>query len=213
MRKSWPLLLLLLIPVIALAAFSVGGIDDPASVGGIDNPASVGGIDAGSGSTPGDVVLLPTADSATYNAWYASSGTDKYALVDDPVGAEDGNATYIWYNGQNSSQRFTNLPSLPAGTILGVSVCAYAACDTGVNTIQFSIRVNGSSSHSSATTVTTSYTEYCNEWTTNPVSSSAWTEADVEGTSGNPLQDWGVNTTQTDAQIRATAVRLKVRYN
>lgn len=215
-RKFWPLFLLL-IPALSLAAFSVDGIDNPASVDGIDNPASVDGVESGGGSPPADVVLLPTADSVTYNAWTASTGTDKYAMVDDPVGSEDGDTTYIYTNSQNTSQRFTNLPTLPTGTILGVSVCAFYREEGGAWSGHFTIGVNGTSYHSSADPedVTTTYAEFCYEWTTNPNTTAAWTETDVEGTGSNPLQNWGANSVRDGAggYIRATAARLKVRYN
>ncbi len=161
-----------------------------------------------------DVIVRPTTDDAGHNAWTASSGTDKWAMVDEEV--SDGDTTYIYKSDSESSQRFTNLPTLPAGTILGVSVCYTGKIAAGAGfTGESVIGVNGSSYYGTDDTLSGTYAEYCYEWTTNPDTSSAWVKADVEGSGSNPVENWGVwpeNLGSGDT-MRATQAWLKVRYN
>ena len=70
------LFLLLFLPAVAVADFSVGGIDDPASVGGIDNPASVGGIDAPPDTPPATNFTLLESCKAAYLMTSSGSETD-----------------------------------------------------------------------------------------------------------------------------------------
>jgi hypothetical protein len=78
-----------------------------------------------------------------------------------------------------------------------------------------SLRINGSNYDSAQiNSITGSYTQICNTWTTNPDTSSAWTEADVEGTGSNPIERFFVLSDNVGSgdEIRVTQTYIKVNY-
>ncbi len=162
-------------------------------------------------ATPSDVVLRPTADGSSF--WTASSGTDRYAMVDEV--SSDGDTTYISRADSSNNQFFNNLPSLPAGTILSVDIHIVGKYTGGGLSLNARITVNGTSYNSTAQNATTDYVEYTFTYATNPNTGSAWIKADVEGTGSNPLQAWGLTCGSIAAgeTAIATQVWMVVRYN
>ena len=190
------ILLILLIPAIAFAA-GVAGVENPASVSGVSDPdkvAGVSGLAAGGGSPPADVTIRPTTDTVWgpfTGEWSSSAGSDEYAMVDE-VSADD-DTTYIYIQDNGGDQGFDNLPTLSAGTILGVAIHYRAKEQAGSMSLYPRIRVNGVVYSASPEAVTGSYANYSYEWTTNPNTGIAWTETDVEGSGSNPLATWAIS--------------------
>lgn len=164
-------------------------------------------------SAPPDQILFPTTDSTTYDQWTASSGSDKYAMVDD--NPHDSATTYIYITDVNGRQYFTNNPVLPSGTILGVSVYYVDYEFAGATGGRPAIIVNGTEYLGDFFLSDPAWTEHSYEWTTNPDTGIAWTQEDVQGSGANPLEEWGVRATAQGAgdTMRVTQVYLLVRYN
>jgi len=76
------------------------------------------------------------------------------------------------------------------------------------------MRVNGIRYAGTEQALTTSYANYTWDWLTNPNTGIAWTEADVEGTGPNPLQEFGVRAINVGGgeQINCTQTYITVTY-
>jgi hypothetical protein len=91
----WLILLFMLFPLNVFGAFSVSGVDDPASVAGVDEPASVGGVE--SDYTP--------ACEWQYVAKNVQDGTGNEVNFDTSGGANK--AISFVANGTYSPRRYT----------------------------------------------------------------------------------------------------------
>lgn len=138
MRKLW-LLLLLLIPALSLAAFSVDGIDNPASVDGIDNPAAMDGIDAGiacSEGTTTDVCTTTSGESdITSNpsgATFTLASEESWWGVALRINAVSSAGSYNFKFGTNSDL------SNPSNVLASVDGVVVSSTDTGnYSVVQF----------------------------------------------------------------------------
>ena len=177
----------------------------------------------GKNYTDGDVACpdfedtVPTTDGAVTN-WSASSGTDKFAMVDDPVGTPDDTSTYIYKNDTGVMQGFYNLPAVQADCPITSVIVKFRGRYTNyVDGVycRGNIRVNGTSYGGSDRTMTDAYADYMNTWTTNPNTGLAWTEADIEGTGAAPLQYWGVESRGMAAgeTVEVTQCYIEVNYD
>lgn len=163
---------------------------------------------------------LPTSDSATYNEWTASGGGSKFADVDDTIGADDADTTYI-------SEAFGGLPSVQAFGFTAFSITSSAITNVQVVAIARQTGANGqlrgglrigvgtvNDYQSAAQALSGSYTTYTFTFATNPQTTAAWTEAEVEGTDGtNPLVEFYVRgQSATSGELRITNAYIVVNY-
>lgn len=192
---------------------SINGVDvsDYASINGVDvaDYASING-QALSGAAVADQILRPAADYGV--AWSCSTGSSRYALVDEE--SPDGDTTYIYRQESFQFQTFTNLPTLPDGSIVSVQVHFNAKVESGDVNGFGRLFVNGTAYNATGQALTGSYANYYSEWTTNPDTGSAWTKADVEGTGSNAIENWGIGANPVSGEeARVSQVYLKVVYN
>lgn len=151
--------------------------------------------------------------------WTANTGT-KVDAVTDTVGADctgvanDGDTDYIEENTNDQYQSFdyTNF-AITSASITSVSLCVTPKAIASAS-YYLGLRVNGSNYLSSIQTPTGSYVESCYDWTTNPDTSAAWVEADVEGTGSNPIEYMllGADNVGVGDEIRVTQMYIKVTY-
>ncbi len=156
---------------------------------------------------------LPTGDGTT-TAWTPSSGSDHYAMVDDPIGTPDDDTTYLETSSTNQKELFTFTAfDINSSSIDKVTVFIRAR-DTGANTNMIAelLRVNGTDYNASPVPAPLTYTNHTNDWLTNPDTAAAWTEADVEGTGSNPIQQFGVGSGIVTDALRCTQVYCTVTY-
>jgi hypothetical protein len=160
---------------------------------------------------PAAITLRPSADYNTM--WTCSTGTARWAMVDDVV--SDNDTTYIYRSDSTAIQRFSNKPTLPTyPRIFSVMIVYKAKQVTGTTPCMAHIRVNGTDYNSPPNAMPAGvYSTFSYEWTTNPKTGSAWTEADIEGTGANPLQAWGITADiGTGETIRVTQVYMVVKF-
>ena len=155
---------------------------------------------------------LPIGDSAIQ--WTRSAGDYNFALVDDPVGSPDDDATYTYSSTGFHKDYFNFLPfNVPAdGTITSIVLRERFKLATagGSGHMRGVLKVNGVTYYSSAEDAW--YGAYKDEvwtWTTNPNTGQPWTVADVNGLGANPLQTFGYEclTMQT---LHCTQVYIEV---
>src|SRR4030042_1030601 len=142
---------------------------------------------------------VPTGDiSVTWDVIYPSGPTDHYDKVDDPIGSNDGDSTYIQTGTTNDDDIFGfsafSIPSDSTSISVTVHVIAKRA-SSGSNNIAPRLRVNASNYSGTVCTTDPSYGDCSYTWTANPNTSAAWTVADINGTGSAPLQGFGVRAT------------------
>ena len=159
---------------------------------------------------------LPTGDGVT-TAWESNGANpNRWEDVDDTIGAPDDATTYLFENDGNDSHLFTFTAfSITSSSIASVTV--FGRCQrTAAGDISFLplIRVNGTTYFDSSHAATTSWADYTTAFTTNPDTAAAWTEADVEGTGANPLQQFGIAPSGFNAgeELQCTQTYLTVTY-
>lgn len=159
---------------------------------------------------------LPNVDiSATWDVIYPTTPTDHYDKVDDPIGFNDGDSTYIQTGTANEDDIFGfsafTIPSNSTGISVTVHVIAKRAA-RGTNNITPRLRVNANNYSGTGCTAGPSYGDCSYTWTTNPNTSAAWTVADINGTGGAPLQGLGMRSTDITPNPRVTQVYIEVTY-
>lgn len=184
-----------------------------------------------------DFGTLPTADYSV--VWSRSTGADCFAMVDDPIGTPDDDATYIYRTTNNSPQYFTTRPTLAAGcdTITSLILRYRAKREYNVDGTQMrgDIVVGGTVYNGSDKTLTDSWADYTNTWSSNPKRVAAcvgvdnpfvgctgagtgtvpWTHDDLEGTGTYSLDRWGLETrglNGTGEQVDVTQAYPEVNY-
>lgn len=159
---------------------------------------------------------VPTGDSAVDNGWSASTGTSKWAMVDDPVGTPNDDTDYVFASAANLNQLFTFDPiTIPRGSVVvGVSVTfRVRRTATSVNANP-RIRVGGTTYEGATAVPGSTYANRTVDWLTNPKTLLAWTADDINGVGSNALQEFGFANTQTTAgeDVRVTQAYLTVVY-
>jgi len=163
---------------------------------------------------PGTIKRLPTGDVSAQ--WSRSAGDDNYALVDDPIGIPDEDATYThsdvaWSKDYLSFATFgvptgaviTNIAIHERFTLPGVG---------GTDHMRGILKVNGTTYYSSSEDAW--YGAYKTEtwvWATNPNTGLPWTVDDVNGIGIHPLQSFGYECLTT-SELRCTQVYIEVNY-
>ncbi len=110
------------------------------------------------------------------------SGEEQWEDVDEEI--SDGDSTYIWNSGKTTYREgYFSLPSPnTSGTInkLAVYMCCAGETAPSQASLKIGIYTHSTAYWSNEITITDSYANYSQEWTTNPYTSSAWTWAEIE---------------------------------
>jgi hypothetical protein len=163
----------------------------------------------------GSQTRYPTGDYSRSGTWDKTS--NMYSYVDETV--QDGDGSYLLHGTTSGSVLFSfsafnvNAPSGMA--ITGLTVSLVARDDTSSyysNNMQPYIRVGGSTYSGTSTEVPTNYGTISYTWATNPRTSSAWTQDQINGVGSNALQDFGVSSSDANPRIRLTQVYATVGW-
>lgn len=184
-------------------------------------------VDAGQDDTGDGLIELPPATSqvrtptgviAGQDQWLSSTGGSKWADVHDPWGGEDDAASYVYERDAVARQMFSFAPFdlTNVAEIVGVTLTVrHARTAAGPVTIQPLLRIGetvgfGETAGPRGAVATESWTTTQFVWTTNPATSAAWTESDVE----TQLTGFGVGLAGIAAreEARVTQVTLEVHY-
>ncbi|MCK4828395.1 hypothetical protein KA005_72365 [bacterium] len=164
------------------------------------------------GGTPTSVNVIPDTDGDSYNEWTGKDAGTKWSEVDDPVGSPDDDTSYMETVDTNKAQGFDTYPAITAISITSVTI-HFRCKEIGGNAFaKAKLRVSGTVYLGDAKTLTVSYDDFSQIWTENPNTSSAWTEAEIEG--GDALQEWIIESAGLDAgeTCRCTQVYMVVHY-
>lgn len=105
--------------------------------------------------------------------------------------------------------------SVPAGST-GISVDALyydKDASNGTNNEGARLKVGGNYYNATTHNPSTTCTSRDDAWTTNPKSGGPWTAEEVKGTdAANPLQAFGIQSTDTTPNIQLGSIRLQVTY-
>ncbi len=159
---------------------------------------------------------VPTADGGVGGRWDTAPRWDD---VDETTPNDSDYMTGVSTTGGSAYCLFTFSPfSVPAGSTITNLTIYFRARDWGGgnprNNIRSSLRVGGTYYHTVSTRVDpgSSFTTYSYAYTNNPATSAAWTVADINGTGANPLQQFGVYSTDLNPDIRVSMVYAQVNY-
>lgn len=160
---------------------------------------------------------VPTSD-AFFQEWTPLGGGSRFSEVDDAPGAADNDTSYISSSVHIEGNSFNCAAfSLPASsTIQNVRVVVYANLLSGTAQLRFFAVCDGSTTitpDSPKTIATGGYAVYYGEFAVNPSTGVAWTQADVEGTGGNPLSAiFGFFNHNPTGTVRVTQAFFEVNY-
>jgi hypothetical protein len=143
----------------------------------------------------------------------------RYSLVDE-TSADDSDYLTSATNSAGGYSLFTAPAfAVPAdANIVDVTV-TYRARDvsSGTNNIRAALKVGGTvynttSNPDSGHDPTTSFTTWTYPYTINPDTGAAWTVEDVNGTGANPLQQFGVGSSDLTPGVTVSMVNITVNY-
>jgi hypothetical protein len=165
-----------------------------------------------------DQIRRPTGDDSESGVWSPepTTPTTKWDKVDEASADED--STYLENNKDEGNMLFSFTAfDLPTGAEISKLAISYRhrATAAQANHISSALTVNGTVYDTVDSGVnpengvwnTTTY-----DYTVNPDTSLAWTEADIEGTSSNPLTAFGINSTDSNPLVQCTQVFATVTY-
>lgn len=161
---------------------------------------------------------VPTGIGTASN-WQLGAGTDRVDAVDDTIGANDGDTTYIdtTVSGQRQDYTFSAF-TVPAGsTISKVTLYGYFKfVGTGAQ-IRLNLRNElGTFSEDADQTVASSasYGVLSRDLTTNPWTSAAWTVNEVNSNSAtsNRIAEIEVRSIAPNTAVRCTSFYIEVTY-
>lgn len=128
----------------------------------------------------GDVMVetLYATGNGTTNAWTPLSGSN-FQMVDEPQ--QDGDTTYVSTSAAGNIDLYAmgNLTDLAGGTVLAVSVATCLRHDSATQTARNVLRTGGSNFEGGDIAVPAAYAYSESIWETNPDTTSAWTESEV----------------------------------
>jgi len=122
------------------------------------------------------------------NNWDASAGNN-YDCVSD-----QSDATYVYRLSGSQANEMYSFPAfdISSSAISGLTITVRHKDDDAAGSyIRHRIIVGGSIYYGDDVYPGADWADLSYEWTTNPKTSAAWTEADIEGTGDNPLQYFG----------------------
>ena len=164
----------------------------------------------GYAGSPTSYTRVPTSDISV-SGWTKST-TYYYEMVDE---TSPGDGDYLIGTANGGYARFGSTISLPNGCTVSNVRLNFRAMDdsSGTNSMHASITVGGTNYDGSDVNPDgSSFTNYYTDWANNPKSGVAWTEADLEGTSGNALQNWGVEIPDANPDSRLSLIYLDITY-
>lgn len=156
----------------------------------------------------------PTGDGDSTGTWSVtpSSPTTRYDKVDE-TSADD--TDYITGTAVGRSLFTFSAFSVPSGSTIENLTIYYRASEgtSGNNKIGASLKIGGTA-YDNATQQNpgTSWTTYSQAYTTNPATSSAWTVGDINGTGSNPLQQFGVRSSDVSPNPRVSQCYAVVTF-
>jgi hypothetical protein len=174
-----------------------------------------GTTDGNSLPAPGSQTRLPTGDWGYSGTW--DKTTNMYAYVDDDPW-NDGDTTYLLHGTTTAGYALFTFSSfsVPAGSIVTSLQVTYSCRDnaTGSNNLRAALRVGGTNylTTDSGANPNATYADRTYTYSTNPATGSAWTVDDMNGAGSNPLQAFGVRSSDCNPAIRITAVKAVVNY-
>lgn len=150
---------------------------------------------------------LPTGDGGTLQ--HTASAGNRFECVDDPIGTPDDDSTYIFRTANNATTTFTFTAfDITSSAIEKVSVTYRRQNATGSSFDRGAVLVSAVLRESTSEATPGSYGERTVEWTTNPATGSAWTEAEVEA-----ITEFGVrNLATASGEFRCTQCYITVTY-
>jgi hypothetical protein len=171
----------------------------------------------GGGTGAANQQRVPTADGGVRGRWNTAPRWDD---VDETTPDDSDYMTGVSTTGGYAYCLFTFSPfSVPAGSTITDLTIYFRARDQGGgnprNNIRSSLRVGGTYYHTDSTSVdpSSSFTTYSYAYNVNPATSAAWTVADINGSGANPLQQFGVYSTDLNPDIRVSMVYAQVNYS
>jgi len=224
MKRNYLALLLFLLPVLCFAGSiqarhkQILGMYSSAVVGG--GPASQTRVPTGTGFAAG---------------WASSSATNPWEDCDDTPGACDDNTTYAYRQNSGAIAYFEYTDfAITSSSVDNVTVnfrCMETIEDSSVRAY---LRVGSTNYFGSDKSLTSSYADLTQAWSTNPkhnaacvgagdpdacctgaaTGTCAWTEEEVEGGGTYPLQQWALEARgmTTGEEVRCTCSSLTVNY-
>ncbi len=133
--------------------------------------------------------LLPEADG-NYTQWTANTGT-RWDAVNDPVGAPDDDATYVYSTTSSGNKVSFGFEDLPEGVEYVSNVRIYARLRNtgGTNAVIVFYRESSTDYNGTAVALSEEYTTYSQpgwSYSLNPATSLAWTPSEVNS------MEWGM---------------------
>jgi hypothetical protein len=195
---------------------------------------SVGGSQTGVPTADGDTsgtwnvtqtqIRFPTGDYSSSGTWTVSPAnpTTKWDKVDEDP--HDSDSTYLTLGTTSGTPTgyalfsFSPAFSVPAGATNIDLTIGYVARDdpsgSSGNNLSAAIRAGGTDylTTDAGANPGNSYALRTYSFATNPKTSSAWTVDDINGTGSNPIQAFGVNSSDANRPIRITQVYAQVSY-
>jgi hypothetical protein len=166
---------------------------------------------------------VPTGDYSSSGTWavYPTSPTTKWDKVDEDP--HDSDSTYLTLgttSGTPTGYALLNFSafSVPSGATITSLTVGYVARDdpsgSSGNNLRAAIRAGGTDylTTDAGANPGNNYALGTYSFATNPKTSSAWTVADINGTGSNPLQAFGINSSDANRPIRITQVYAQVSY-
>jgi len=156
----------------------------------------------------------PTSDIAENGTWSGASAGTRYTAVDDHP--DSGGADALVHGTTVGNITFGMAAfSIPAGSTITKVDVNYYDSKNGAGGVLLSsrVRVNGTAYNASThDAVNGGITLRTDTWTTNPETSVAWTDTDINGTSAHPLQGFGFRATDATPTINFWSVEIVVTY-
>lgn len=159
----------------------------------------------------------PTADFSSSGTWavFPANPVTKWDKVDES--AQDGDSTYLLHGTTAGYALFTSSAfTVPQGATITNLTIGYVVKDdsSGNNNLRAAIRVNGTNdlTTDNGANPGNSYAVRTYSFTNNPDTGNAWTVNDINGTGSNPLQAFGIYSSDANPQMRITQVYAQVDY-
>jgi hypothetical protein len=159
---------------------------------------------------------VPASDNASGGTWSRNpaSPTTNWDKVDE-TSIDD--TDYVTGNNSGSGNQLFNFSpfTVPADSTITDITVYYRAKDnsSGTNNIQAYLKVNGTLYNNGSVNPGSGWSTYSYAFTTNPKTGSAWLLADINGTGTNPLQNFGVYSSDLSPGVQVSMVFAEVNYS
>ena len=159
---------------------------------------------------------VPESDNETSGTWniVPSAPATFFDKIDETTYDD---TDYVAGNVSGSGYKLFNFSpfTIPAGATITDVTVYFRARDysSGTNNIRAYIKAGGTTDDGGSVNPGSSWTTYTGTWTTNPKTSAAWTIADVNGTGTNPLQEFGIYSSDLSPAVLVSMVYIQVNYS